>query len=211
MGGSARYRLGKKIANAKMNGASQSDIDELERRRQEAIRQEQNKRYEIKPDMSEKEIMRVAKGLFRKARQASPYTTEDLKLDDYIEHVKTRSEYEGVAERSAKEVYQTYESALNNQTERTGVDTMVRNIIRRNRNDISATMENSRIDYRDGRITKEEFDRIGRQLNAIAEGRKRAIYSARDKWYGAHGIPKPKTGLAVATWENQMMDDLERE
>lgn len=33
MGGSASYRLGKKIANAKANGASQEEIDKLERQR----------------------------------------------------------------------------------------------------------------------------------------------------------------------------------
>lgn len=46
MGGSASYRLGKKIANARMNGASQDEIDELERKRQEAKEAEKAKRQQ---------------------------------------------------------------------------------------------------------------------------------------------------------------------
>lgn len=40
MGGSASYRYGKKIANARANGASEQEIAELERKRQEAIARE---------------------------------------------------------------------------------------------------------------------------------------------------------------------------
>lgn len=48
MGGSASYRLAKKIANARDRGAPQSEIDELERRRQEALVSEKQKRQETK-------------------------------------------------------------------------------------------------------------------------------------------------------------------
>ena len=48
MGGSASYRLAKKIANAKQNGAPQSEIDELESKRQEALEAERQKRREAK-------------------------------------------------------------------------------------------------------------------------------------------------------------------
>ncbi|MBP5782346.1 MAG: hypothetical protein J6W04_02285 [Bacteroidales bacterium] len=44
MGGSASYRLAKKIANARANGASQDEIDELERQRQVAKEAERAKR-----------------------------------------------------------------------------------------------------------------------------------------------------------------------
>lgn len=48
MGGSASYRLAKKIARAIQNGAPQSEIDELERRRQEAREAERQKRLAAK-------------------------------------------------------------------------------------------------------------------------------------------------------------------
>ena len=48
MGGSASYRLGKKIANARLNGASQDELDELERQRQAALNAERQKRQEAK-------------------------------------------------------------------------------------------------------------------------------------------------------------------
>ena len=48
MGGSASYRLARKIANAKANGESQAVIDELERQRQAAIEAERQKRQEVK-------------------------------------------------------------------------------------------------------------------------------------------------------------------
>lgn len=44
MGGSASYRLARKIANAKANGASQEEIDELERQREAAREAEREKR-----------------------------------------------------------------------------------------------------------------------------------------------------------------------
>ena len=44
MGGSASYRLARKIANAKQNGASEDEIKELERKRQEALAVERQKR-----------------------------------------------------------------------------------------------------------------------------------------------------------------------
>ena len=45
MGGSASYRLARKIAKAKQNGAPQSEIDELESKRQEALEAEKEKRH----------------------------------------------------------------------------------------------------------------------------------------------------------------------
>ena len=48
MGGSASYRLARKIANARDRGAPQSEIDELERQRQEALTAEKQKRQETK-------------------------------------------------------------------------------------------------------------------------------------------------------------------
>lgn len=48
MGGSASYRLAKKIANARLNGAPQSEIDELERQRQTAKEAERQKRLSAK-------------------------------------------------------------------------------------------------------------------------------------------------------------------
>ncbi len=48
MGGSASYRLARKIANARDRGAPQSEIDELERRRQEALETERQKRQAAK-------------------------------------------------------------------------------------------------------------------------------------------------------------------
>lgn len=44
MGGSASYRLAKKIANARLNGAPQTEIDDLERKRQAAKEAEREKR-----------------------------------------------------------------------------------------------------------------------------------------------------------------------
>ncbi len=46
MGGSARYRLAKKIANAKGRGAPQAEIDELERQRQALIHDERQKKLD---------------------------------------------------------------------------------------------------------------------------------------------------------------------
>lgn len=43
MGGSASYRYGKKIREARANGASEQEIAELERRRQEAMAREKTK------------------------------------------------------------------------------------------------------------------------------------------------------------------------
>ncbi|MBP5782344.1 MAG: hypothetical protein J6W04_02275 [Bacteroidales bacterium] len=48
MGGSASYRLAKKIANARARGASQEEIDDLERQRQAAKEAEKRKRQEAK-------------------------------------------------------------------------------------------------------------------------------------------------------------------
>ena len=47
MGGSASYRLAKKIANAQANGASQEEIDELERQRLAAKEVERIKRTDV--------------------------------------------------------------------------------------------------------------------------------------------------------------------
>ena len=49
MGGSASYRLAKKIADEKNNGASQDEIDELERKREIARKRESQKRKNNKP------------------------------------------------------------------------------------------------------------------------------------------------------------------
>ena len=46
MGGSAQYRYSKKIANAKLNGASDEEIAEMERKKQEAIAREKARRAE---------------------------------------------------------------------------------------------------------------------------------------------------------------------
>lgn len=54
MGGSASYRLAKKIARAIQDGAPQSEIDELERRRQEAREAERQKRLAAKQPPAEK-------------------------------------------------------------------------------------------------------------------------------------------------------------
>ena len=54
MGGSASYRLAKKIARAIQNGAPQSEIDELERQRQAAKEAERQKRLEAKQQPTEK-------------------------------------------------------------------------------------------------------------------------------------------------------------
>ena len=48
MGGSASYRYGKKIASARASGASDDEIAELERRRQEAIEREKARRADVK-------------------------------------------------------------------------------------------------------------------------------------------------------------------
>ncbi|MBQ6503136.1 MAG: hypothetical protein IJI57_04385 [Flexilinea sp.] len=48
MGGSASYRLARRIANARDRGAPQSEIDELERRRQDALTAERQKRQAAK-------------------------------------------------------------------------------------------------------------------------------------------------------------------
>ncbi len=55
MGGSASYRLAKKIANAKGRGAPQSEIDELERQHQLALATEKEKRQEAKQPQQPKE------------------------------------------------------------------------------------------------------------------------------------------------------------
>ena len=49
MGGSARYRYGKKIAEAKANGASDDVIRDLERRRDDAIARENERRAQKQP------------------------------------------------------------------------------------------------------------------------------------------------------------------
>ena len=46
MGGSASYRYGKKIANARNSGASEEEIKELERQREEAIVREKARKAE---------------------------------------------------------------------------------------------------------------------------------------------------------------------
>ncbi len=52
MGGSGSYRLARKIANARMNGAPQSEIDDLERRHQQALADEREKRAMKSSDRS---------------------------------------------------------------------------------------------------------------------------------------------------------------
>lgn len=46
MGGSAKYRFSKKIANARLNGATDAEIAELERQREEAIAREKARKAE---------------------------------------------------------------------------------------------------------------------------------------------------------------------
>lgn len=55
MGGSASYRYGKKIREAQANGASEQEIAELERKRQEALNAERQKRQKAEQPQQSKE------------------------------------------------------------------------------------------------------------------------------------------------------------
>lgn len=60
MGGSAQYRYSKKIANAKLNGASDEEIAELERKKQEAIAREKARKAERLALNDETDAMRLS-------------------------------------------------------------------------------------------------------------------------------------------------------
>ena len=218
MGGSAIYRLAKKIANARERGASEDEIAELERKRQEALAEEKALRgvNEVNPNMTEKEILALAKKRNEGARKVwenAPKTAVPATFEQYstvekeVASIKREIESAKIKENEVKTVYDTYKNALESSED---VELMVRNITRANNRDFNATMNNLRTALKEGIISKEEFDKEGRQINAIAAGRKLALESIRNGWYAKRGLPKPKTGLTILKWESKMIDDLEK-
>lgn len=226
MGGSAKYRFSKKIANARLNGATDAEIAELERQREEAIAREKARKaeqqaalikgeYEIKPHMTEDEILKVAQKRHEEAQKVwknAPKTAVPEQFDQYstlekeIETVKNASKSEEIKQNEIKTVYDTYRNALENSDD---IDMTIRNISRSNSRDFNMTLDNARTALKTGIITKEEFNEIGRQVNAQARGRTLALNSAKNKWYEKRGLPKPKTGLIISDWESRMIEDLE--
>ena len=93
MGGSASYRLGKKIANAMVNGASQDEIDELERKRQEAKMAEKRRLAEEKEKLAELERQKARQAELEREETARKQAEELAKRtieQNSIEHPESK-------------------------------------------------------------------------------------------------------------------------
>ena len=116
MGGSASYRYGKKISAAMAAGASEEEIAELRRKRQEAIAAEKARRAERKANeiLTESNnnllamygMKKTGDILYGKSGTKQSASSRKNDEDDHVMSAEEREEYEKQLERSVKELHE---------------------------------------------------------------------------------------------------------